>query len=429
MAFIVAQLPFLGHALGLAPNHIEHLGAEYDAIAQAIYSGRGFSDPFGEPSGATAWMPPLLPYGLASLYTIAQGDRNLVVFLYYGFQVFVVFIVAGVIARTASRLKLEYCGLAILVAFFVTNFFPLFQVTHDSCFLLLVATTLVLGQDSCDFCRTRDLLLWGLAGGLTALCSPALGVSWAVITLWSITSQFSLKSALQRILLCAGLSIALVSPWMMRNRVVLGQWIPIKSNAGFELWQSQYLDDDGVGDTRTLAQHPWVSNGKLRREYLEQGEVRFIQKKRDIAFEAIGSNPTEYVNRCWKRFVAIFVYYQPRGIMERMPNMLLANRLTHPIPIAAIVVILFTWQNQPRLAKTSVILYATYFMPYLVLGYNPRYAIPMICIQCLLILHAIAYFTDPQRQSGRREASTENFPHRIEESGWGRAKRMVGLHR
>src|SRR3954469_26052683 len=45
----------------------QHLGGEYFNIAQAIVDGRGFSDPFGEATGPTAWMPPLYPALLACI--------------------------------------------------------------------------------------------------------------------------------------------------------------------------------------------------------------------------------------------------------------------------------------------------------------------------------------------------------------------------
>src|SRR5579871_4832196 len=39
-------------------NMNAHLGAENWEIAKAIYAGRGYADPFREPTGPTAWMSP-----------------------------------------------------------------------------------------------------------------------------------------------------------------------------------------------------------------------------------------------------------------------------------------------------------------------------------------------------------------------------------
>ncbi len=54
---------------------IDHIGAEYNCIAEAIVNGRGFSDPFYVESGPTAWMPPALPYIQAGLYQLHGNDR------------------------------------------------------------------------------------------------------------------------------------------------------------------------------------------------------------------------------------------------------------------------------------------------------------------------------------------------------------------
>src|SRR5579859_4845676 len=42
-------------------NNNRHLGAEYFCIAKSIVAGEGFSSPFQEKTGPTAWMPPILP--------------------------------------------------------------------------------------------------------------------------------------------------------------------------------------------------------------------------------------------------------------------------------------------------------------------------------------------------------------------------------
>src|SRR3984893_17904387 len=45
-------------------------GWEMGRIAAAIASGRGFSSPFGPPTGPTAWEPPLYPYLTAAVFLV-----------------------------------------------------------------------------------------------------------------------------------------------------------------------------------------------------------------------------------------------------------------------------------------------------------------------------------------------------------------------
>src|SRR5258705_2144982 len=45
-------------------------GWEMGRIGAALASGRGFSDPFGPPTGPTAWEPPLYPHLIAGVFQV-----------------------------------------------------------------------------------------------------------------------------------------------------------------------------------------------------------------------------------------------------------------------------------------------------------------------------------------------------------------------
>src|SRR5512142_2203003 len=51
-------------------------GWEMGRIGRAIANGRGFADPFGVPTGPTAWEPPLYPYLIAGIFRIAGVYTN-----------------------------------------------------------------------------------------------------------------------------------------------------------------------------------------------------------------------------------------------------------------------------------------------------------------------------------------------------------------
>src|SRR5262249_11656265 len=57
-------------------NQNRHLGAEYLNIARSLAAGRGYADPFGDATGPTAWMPPVLPLTLAGLLWANGGDLD-----------------------------------------------------------------------------------------------------------------------------------------------------------------------------------------------------------------------------------------------------------------------------------------------------------------------------------------------------------------
>src|SRR6185369_15659625 len=83
-------------------NNNHHLGAEYFQIAQSIYAGEGFSSPFREKTGPTAWMPPALPALLAGLLWICDGNRDAVMAVVIVLQVLVL-IGTGLLVLTLAR--------------------------------------------------------------------------------------------------------------------------------------------------------------------------------------------------------------------------------------------------------------------------------------------------------------------------------------
>src|SRR5437899_707158 len=56
-----------------------NLHGEYFNIARALFAGRGFADPFGAPTGPTAWQAPLLPGLEAAALWMSGGSSAAVV--------------------------------------------------------------------------------------------------------------------------------------------------------------------------------------------------------------------------------------------------------------------------------------------------------------------------------------------------------------
>ena len=67
-------------------------------------------------------------------------------------------------------------------------------------------------------------------------------LAWGVLTLPGARGQRA-WSRLGVAVLAAGLT---VTPWVVRNYLVFGRLIPIKSNLAYELYQSQCLQPDGL---------------------------------------------------------------------------------------------------------------------------------------------------------------------------------------
>lgn len=304
-------------------------------------------------------------------------------------------------------------GHVLLILGLLANFFELFQRTHDTWLMLLVLNLLWVGM-----LRFRnpppDLkqqVVWGAFGGACALCGPVAGFTWAATTtvgwLFQVDSDIcGCHSGWYRgarpLAVAAVASIVIISPWMLRNRVVMGKWFPVKSNAAYEIWQSQVLDDDGVLDSASAFRHPWVSDA-ARRRYVEVGEVRFVGERWQPVIDSIYACPTGLLERIGNRWVAACLYYTPlEPLEEELVWPMRYARLLFPLPFLSLVLIICLRQFPLKPGLVSAIcIYVFALSPYVAVSYYSRYAAPLVVSKILLALYGL----DTLRQM-RKQRST-----------------------
>jgi hypothetical protein len=374
-------------------NMNKHLGAEYLSIAKSLAAGQGFSSPFFEPSGPTAWMPPVLPAVQAMFLRVADGDMETVTEIVVLLQVWVLIATAWLILAVARRTTTHITGWVVVLVFLagLVSQFPLaFQVTHD-CWLILLMMDLLL----CGLWFSRPLGTglaasgWGAFGGLCALVSPVLGFVWGILTLGTGWGENTFRRAAIA-LTVAGL---VVLPWTARNYLVFGKWIPIKSNLAFELYQSQCLEPDGVLKLDRVWNHPCASAGPERQEYKRLGEAAYLNHKMDLFRQAVSADPSSFVRRSWNRFLAATILYFPYDPVKEETERywgLWISRLTHAIPFLSVVLLLGTapWFGLRREHHIAIAVYFVYLVPYIFVSYYDRYTFPLLGLQILLTVWA-----------------------------------------
>lgn len=191
---------------------------------------------------------------------------------------------------------------------------------------------------------------------------------------------------IRAVALVAVISSSLVLPWTVRNRVMMGSWMPIKSNGMFELWQSQCLDNDGVLDWRTTSEHPWPNNGKLRGEYRQWGEMEFIASYGTIVKQDIPAQPLKFFDRIAGRTLAATVWHMPYAPRTIWPIWL--QRIIFPLPVAAALFLLAARRRLSRQAAAAIAITALAPLPYALVSYYDRYAMPLIGMKMLIVLYA-----------------------------------------
>ena len=211
---------------GRNANATDHLGGEHFNIARSLARGQGFSSPFHESTGPTAWMPPLLP----SVYAALPSGKDAVV-------VAVLMQVAALADRrrpTSERRRPPGGWIAALLFLLgmIWDFHAWFQFTHDYGLILLVVDMLVVGMifghRSTNY---KSAAAWGFAGGVCALVSPIVGLVWLALSSIASLRPRSVAAFSVAVLVAA----AMLVPWTVRNYFAFGRFIPIKSNASYEL--------------------------------------------------------------------------------------------------------------------------------------------------------------------------------------------------
>ena len=90
-------------------------------------------------------------------------------------------------------------------------------------------------------------------------------------------------------LVTAGLVFVLgVAPWSLRNYLVFGKFIPIRSNMGLVLWMGNH--PGGQGFDATLSP---FGNPQQALLYQQMGEIKYMSAKKHEAIEFMKSHPSQ----------------------------------------------------------------------------------------------------------------------------------------
>jgi hypothetical protein len=337
-------------------------------------------------------MPPVYPVLLAGLLRVCDDDRDAVMAVIIAIQMAVLvwtgILVVAVARRTGPHLN-PWVGAGVFVGAVLCNFQRWFQFTHDCWLLLVTINLLVLGCCHGPLATSRRAVAWGILGGFGGLVSPVLGFTWAAATAVITRRQRRCQPAL----LAGACAAVLLSPWVVRNYLVFGRLIVIKSNAAYELFQSQCLQPDGLIQRTTFLRHPGRAGTREGGAYRSLGEVAYLDRKREQFWQAVAADPEEFLDRVAARFVGALFWYVPfdREGESLRPWTLRLCRLTHPLPSLAIVLLALTAMWRPLDPRQTAIvgIYLVYHLPYIAMSYYERYTTPLLALKVLLVVWAL----------------------------------------
>jgi hypothetical protein len=365
---------------------VSHFGAENLTIGIHVAQGTGFTDPFAFGTGPTAWMAPVYPLVVAGLVFAFGADlemAGLVMALAQAAGFIWIWCSLVAVVRPQTRVN-RIALLAALVLFLLSHFEYTFLWTHDY-FLaaVMLAAVIRFAPSIAPPQSWRGWARWGIIGGLATLCAPAIALPWVLISLPRVRGN-------RHGLAIAAIAFAIVlTPWTIRNAVVFGKFIPIKSNAAYELYQTLQFGDDGLVTDDVLSHHPGRPGPEMN-EYRDLGESAYLERKSEQARELLIRDPIHYVRQCITRLWAMFVWQDTHYIDYDWPIPHWFCRLVYPLPLLGLIAIVFKreWRRDPA-AGVAVLAAIGLAIPYALVSYYERYEYAFAPAKIMLMWYAL----------------------------------------
>jgi len=293
-----------GHTYKFKPaDNNFSFGWEMGRIGAAIAAGRGFSDPFGDLTGPTAWEPPLYPYLTAGVFHFFGIYSHASAFVLLTINSIFSALTCIPIFLAARRIFSEKVAVgsawtwALLpyVMFWCTRW-----VWETSLSALLLAVIFWLALTMADRDGLKPWLWFGLLWGIAALNSTVLIAFLPASGWWAWYCRARLrKPSLAGVLLASVIFVACVAPWTARNYRTFGKFIFIRDNFGAEL---RLGNGKGADGTWMQYLHP-TQDLYAMRQYTSMGELPYIEMRQRQALDYIEADYPRFAVLCLKRFI------------------------------------------------------------------------------------------------------------------------------
>jgi 4-amino-4-deoxy-L-arabinose transferase-like glycosyltransferase len=278
-------------------------GWEMGRIAEALASGRGFSDPFGPPTGPTAWEPPLYPHLTAVVFLLFGIYSRVSAFVLLSFNSVCSALTCLPIFWIARRMFSEKVAVGSAWAWALlpnVMFWCTRSVWETSLSALLLTTLVWVTLILEDRDGLRPWFEFGLLWGIAALNSPSLlsFLPAAGLWAWYRRSKCSKKS-FAGVILASIVFFACITPWLVRDYQTFGKFIFIRDNFGAELRLGNGNGADGTLMLYLDPPHDPYAMGQFQ----SMGELPYIAMRKQQAVDYIKADYRRFAGLCVRRFI------------------------------------------------------------------------------------------------------------------------------
>ena len=383
------------------PGYPYPFAMEVSSIAAHLARGQGFSSPFIQNTGPTAWVAPIYPL-LVSFVFRAFG-------IYSAASALIILILQCAMAGTTAvaiyalgkRTLGRQVGLWAAWIWAVSPFFfrwPVSWIWDFAAGALLLAALLILSLDVAEYGRRKDWMLWSGLWGIAALTNPALLSLLPFTLIYAIVgNRRSGRKWLVHSALSALLLIAIISPWAIRNYFVFSRPVFLRSNFWFEFHLGNYHYSNGMG---YFGYHPGGNPRELKR-YAEMGEQGYIQQSKHDALQFVREYPGEFLDLTRHRILWFWdgtpVHYQGAEWWKQWEYW--------PLSLTAWLGFIFLLTRRPRGWFLYLGCLVVYPIPYYLVYVVPKYRHAIEPEMLLLSVYLVAVLWSETRQAVRSRAT------------------------
>lgn len=372
---------------GEPPPHW-NFGYEMGRVAASVALGHGFGSPFHGLTGPTAWQPPAYPYLLAGIFQLFGVYSQTSGMIALTLNCLAAACTTVLIYRIAERLAGREVALwsAWIFTIFPTSLeFAVFW-AWETCISTLMLTaafwlTLTLSEK-------RGIWQWlklGVLWGAIALTNPSLLAVMPFMMAWAWWRSIEPGRTWYFVVVFA-LLFAMIMPWNIRDRLVMGKWMLMRDNFWAEV---SYGNGENAKGIWMGWQHPGTNPVELER-YAAEGELNYIDGRRLKVQAFIRRNPRYFANLTLRH--ALMFWFDP--IYDFSDDLQPSTILFEHTPVIcfsslAFIGLILLWRRNRAPALLFAPAMLVYPWLYYITSPHPRYRHPIEPVMLVLAVFAI----------------------------------------
>jgi 4-amino-4-deoxy-L-arabinose transferase-like glycosyltransferase len=288
-------------------------GHEMGQVAASLAMGNGFSWPdwSSYPEGPTSWMAPVYPFIMAGAFKLfGIYTKQAAIAL----ELFLTIVSAMTCILLYSLGKRLYNAQVGLIAAFILAIYPpsiylaVRNLWDTSLFTFCLLAIILMFLKLADKPDLKKGIYLGVMLGFTALVNPIIVGASSFAFIWLYLNANSTRNTIIKTMaLMLTFFCLTISPWLVRNYLVFGHFVFIKSNFGRELFV-------GTRDAPFRVENPMGELTEAERQFLAQSDEATRNKfflEKAIIF--ITEHPLRFIQQVMFRFTRFWTYMSPRG--------------------------------------------------------------------------------------------------------------------